>query len=61
MKNTHKHSQILAGFCEKIPEYTPTFDEVSKQMRINVDILKQEITQHVDCELIRFHNTIPKE
>ena len=37
----------------KIPEYTPTFEEIGKQMRINVDILKQEITDHVDKEIAR--------
>lgn len=37
-----------------IPEYSPTFEEISKQMRINIDILKHEITEHVDNELKRF-------
>jgi len=44
-----------------IPEYIPTFEEVSKQMRINVDILKQEITDHVDKEIERLKNSYLKE
>jgi len=38
----------------KIPEGIPTFEETSKQMRINVDILKKEFTDHVDKEIKRF-------
>jgi hypothetical protein len=38
-------------FDSKIPQNTPTFEEVSKQMRINVDILKKELSDHVDKEI----------
>ena len=41
-----------------IPQYTPTFEQVSKQMRINVDILKQEISDHVDKEIERLRKEI---
>lgn len=37
-----------------IPEYTPSFKEVSKQMRINADIIMKEISDHVDREIERF-------
>ncbi len=37
----------------KIPVHTPTFEEISKQMRINIDILKEEITDHINKEIDR--------
>jgi hypothetical protein len=37
-----------------IPYYTPTFEEISKQMRINCDILKKEFSDHVNKEILRF-------
>lgn len=40
-------------YLTKIPKDCPTFEELSKQMRINIDILKKEITAHVDRELER--------
>ncbi len=43
---------------EKIPENSPTFQEISTQMRINVDILKKEISDHCDKEIERFKNEI---
>lgn len=39
-----------------IPNYISTFEEISKQMRINIDIIKQEITDHVDKEISRLKN-----
>ncbi len=39
---------------KKIPDSHADFKEVAKQMRINVDILKEEITKHIDDELKRF-------
>lgn len=39
---------------EKLPESLPNFQEISKQMRINADILKLEISDHVDKEIQRF-------
>ena len=41
-----------------IPEYMPTFQEISTQMRINVDFLKKEISDHCDSEIQRFKNEI---
>ncbi len=32
-----------------IPEYIPSFQDVSKQMRINVDILKKELRDEIDA------------
>lgn len=47
--------------CQGIPVYTPTFEEISTQMRINADIIMKEISDHVDAELKRFKEgiTIP--
>lgn len=42
----------------KLPEYTPTFEEVSKQMRINQEIIMREITEHVDKEIARLKAAI---
>lgn len=41
-----------------IPEYTPNFEEIAKQQRINIDNLKQEVTDHIDSELDRFKRQI---
>ncbi len=41
-------------YITRIPEYSPTFEELSKQMRINADIIMKEISDHVDSELERF-------
>jgi len=41
-----------------IPEYIPTFKEISTQMRINIDFLKKEISDHCDSEIQRFKNQI---
>jgi hypothetical protein len=53
---THIDREELYRKSTPIPQYTPTFEEVSKQMRINVDIFKQEITDHVDKEIARLKN-----
>ena len=45
-------------YITKIPEYVPYFEEISKYMRANVDILKKEISDHVDKEIIRFKNSV---
>jgi hypothetical protein len=37
----------------RIPDFAPAYREVAKQMRINVDILKKEISDHIDKELER--------
>ncbi len=43
-----------------IPDCKPSYEEISKQMRINFDILKQEITDHIDKELKRFRQELEK-
>lgn len=40
--------------CTPIPDCMPSYYEVSKQLRINVECIKKEITLHVDMELERF-------
>ena len=42
----------------KIPEYCPSIDEISKQMRINASCIMEEISAHVDKELDRLRETI---
>lgn len=37
-----------------IPDCMPDHQEIAKQMRINADIIKKEITDHVDKEIKRF-------
>ena len=46
------------GNSAPIPIHTPTFEEISVQMRINCDILKREISDHVDDEIKRFKKEI---
>ncbi len=43
-----------------IPNLEPDFVEISRYMRINVDILKNEISDHIDAELKRFNQEIQK-
>ncbi len=38
-----------------IPSEHVDYREVARMMRINIDILKEEITEHVNMELERFH------
>jgi hypothetical protein len=42
----------------KIPEYCPSPDEISKQMRLNASIIMEDISKHVDKELDRLRDTI---
>jgi hypothetical protein len=37
-----------------IPDYYNPFSKQAHQMRINADIIKKEITDHVDAEIARF-------
>lgn len=41
-----------------IPQYIPTFEEISKQMRINQEIVMKEISEHVDKEIERLKKEI---
>lgn len=52
-----KDFRVLADKC-RIPDPTPTFSEVANQMKINADILKQEITDHTNAEILRFKHEI---
>lgn len=45
----------------KIPDPQPSFTDIARQMRINVDILKEEITNHINTELKRFRDELEKE
>jgi len=51
---------ILCKYNNTIPTYTPSFEDVSKQMRINLDVLKKEFSDHVDSEIERFNKNIKK-
>ena len=41
-------------FLPCIPDCAPSANEIAKQMRLNADIIMEEITKHVDKELKRF-------
>jgi len=41
-----------------IPKYTPSFEEIAKQMRINCDILKKEFSDHVNEKIERYKRKI---
>jgi hypothetical protein len=42
------------GMRKDLPEGYISPEEMSKQLRINVDILKKEFTDHIDAEIHRF-------
>ena len=42
----------------KIPTAELNYSEISKMMRINVDILMKELTDHCDKEIKRFKEEI---
>jgi len=53
------NKKILDRYEREIPDLPPqTFEEISKQMRINQEIICQEITDHVNIELIRLKKEI---
>lgn len=41
-----------------IPNPAPDPQEIAKQIRINCDIVKKEISDHVDAEIARFKKEI---
>lgn len=43
-----------------IPDYEPTYEEITIQMRINADIIKKEISDHIDKEIERFKRETQK-
>ena len=44
----------------RIPETMYDFQEIATQMLINADIIKSEVTKHIDDELKRFQEEIEK-
>lgn len=53
--NKEEIDEMKPIYIEKFPEYHVfNFQNISTLMRINVEILKKEITDHVDKELKRF-------
>ena len=44
-----------------IPSANVDYREVARMMRINIDCLKKEITEHVDNELERFRQGMQEE
>jgi len=38
----------------KTPDIYPSFEEIETKNRININILKQEITDHINSEVRRF-------
>ena len=57
LKDLVIHFDFLDKKCSSytIPSYTLSAEEVSKQLRINCDCIKKEITDHIDSELRRFY------
>jgi hypothetical protein len=57
--------KFLSGYKpkydSKIPDYQNTPEEESKQMRINVDILKRELAEFIDSEIQRLKSEIWKK
>ncbi len=45
-------------YLTKLPVYVPTFEEIASQMRLNADIIKKEITDHVNAEISRFKREV---
>lgn len=61
--NKHEHIWISEEEIIKkyFPEFMPDCQEISEQMRIDIDILKQEITDQVDKELRRLYLDLEKD
>ena len=45
----------------RYPDAGFDYTEIVRQMRINVDLLKQEITDHADAEISRMKNALEEE
>ncbi len=43
-----------------IPDAQPNYAEISKQMKINCELMSEQITLHVDVELARFRKELKK-
>ncbi len=56
----YRKQKRFKKYVENLPDYLPTPQEIAKQMRINVDILKFEITEHIDREIERFRKEVEK-
>lgn len=50
----------MKGSDPKIPSYDASFEEIAKQQKINTDILKKEVTEHIDKELDRLNRKLQK-
>lgn len=48
-----KCTHLGPEFSPNMPTYYLSFEEISKQMKINVDTLKKEISEHIDKEIER--------
>lgn len=59
IKEDENGNIIMKKNYDKIPEYEPSFTELSKQMRINADIVMKEISEHVDKEIKRLKDVFP--
>lgn len=42
----------------KIPDSYPLPEEINKFMKVNIEILKQDLTDHIDKEIKRFNDSI---
>ncbi len=51
--NTMPETSTKIRDATPLPVYTPTFYEISTQMRINQKIIMEEITEHVNKEIQR--------
>lgn len=58
MSDFERIHKFERDYSTQIPQYSPTFEEISKQMKVNADIIIKEITCHVDKELKRFHTQL---
>ncbi len=52
--------KLSLGYSYKIPDASPSFEDISKQLRINADIIMKEFTDHIDKEIVRFRNEAEK-
>ena len=44
----------------EFPDIQPNFAELSKQMKINCELMCEQMTLHVDVELARFRKELKK-
>lgn len=56
MSELNKLITIKGDTGPKIPETPIDYSDISRQMRINADILMKEITEHANKEIDRINN-----